>query len=80
VVAPKRPQRYSPFAARWLCLYLEEHEKATLEDVELLVSSLRALATPKDHVSALAILSKVIRPRCGDSPFVVPKARSRTGE
>src|SRR6266576_7018872 len=25
--SPKRPQRYGPFAARWLCLYLEEHEK-----------------------------------------------------
>ena len=62
LVARKQPQRYGPFAARWLCLYLEAHEKATPEDVELLVSSLRALATPKDHVSALAILRKVIRP------------------
>jgi hypothetical protein len=62
LVARKQPQRYGPFAARWLCLYLEEHEEATLEDVEPLVSSLRALATPKDHVSALAILRKAIRP------------------
>src|SRR6266516_485928 len=62
LVARKQPQRYGPFAALWLCLYLEAHEKATPEDVELLVSSLRALATPKDHVSALAILRKVIRP------------------
>ena len=37
LVARKQPQRYGRFAARWLCLYLEEHEKATLEDVELLV-------------------------------------------
>jgi hypothetical protein len=46
LVARKQPQR----------------EEATLEDVEPLVSSLRALATPKDHVSALAILRKAIRP------------------
>jgi hypothetical protein len=37
LVARKQPHRYGRFAARWLCLYLEEHEKATLEDVELLV-------------------------------------------
>jgi hypothetical protein len=36
LVARKQPQRYGRFAARWLCLYLEEHEKATLDDVELL--------------------------------------------
>jgi hypothetical protein len=35
-VARKQPHRYGGFAARWLCLYLEEHEKATLDDVELL--------------------------------------------
>jgi hypothetical protein len=29
-VARKQPHRYGRFAARWLCLYLEEHEKATL--------------------------------------------------
>jgi hypothetical protein len=56
-----RKQRYGRFAARWLCLYLEEHEKATLEDVELLVSNLGSLATPSDHASALAILRKVVR-------------------
>jgi hypothetical protein len=55
------PQRYSRFAARWLCLWLEEHEKATLEDVELLVSNLGSLATPKDHGSALALLKKAAR-------------------
>ncbi len=39
-------------------LYLEEHEQATLEEVALLVSHLRSLASPKDHSSALAILRK----------------------
>jgi hypothetical protein len=33
LLARKQPHRYGRFAARWLCLYLEEHEKATLEDV-----------------------------------------------
>jgi hypothetical protein len=61
LVARKQPHRYGRFAARWLCLYLEEHEKATLEDVELLVSNLRSLATPKDPASALAILRKAAR-------------------
>ena len=63
LVARKQPDRYGRFAARWLCLYLEEHEKATLEDVELLVSSLRSLANPKDHVSTLAILRRAARQR-----------------
>jgi hypothetical protein len=31
LVARKQPDRYGRFAARWLCLYLEEHEKATLD-------------------------------------------------
>ena len=31
LVARKQPERYGRFAARWLCLFLEEHEKATLE-------------------------------------------------
>jgi hypothetical protein len=61
LVARKQPHRYGRFAARWLCLFLEEHEQATLEHVELLVSNLRALATRKDHTSALAILRKVAR-------------------
>jgi hypothetical protein len=39
LVARKQPHRYGRFAARWLCLYLEEHEKGTLEDVALLVSN-----------------------------------------
>jgi hypothetical protein len=56
LVARKQPERYGRFAARWLCLYLEEHEKAMLEDVTLLVSNLRSLATQKDHARALAIL------------------------
>jgi hypothetical protein len=47
--------------ARWLCLYLEEHERATLEDVALLVSKLRSLATAKDHAGALAILRTAVR-------------------
>jgi len=59
LVARKQPDRYGRFAARWLCLYLEEHEKATLEDVAVLVSNLQSLATRKDHASALAILRKV---------------------
>ena len=58
LVARKQPHRYGRFAARWLCLWLEEHEKATLEDVALLVSNLRALANPRDHASSLAILRK----------------------
>jgi hypothetical protein len=61
LVARKQPHRYGRFAARWLCL--EEHEKATLDHVALLVSNLRSLASPKDHASALAILRKVTRPR-----------------
>jgi len=61
LVARKQPQRYGRFAARWLCLYLEEHEKATLEHVEVLVSNLRSLATPKDHASGLTILRNAAR-------------------
>ena len=60
LVARKQPHRYGRFAARWLCLYLEEHERATLEEVELLVSNLRSLASPKDH-AALAIQRKAAR-------------------
>jgi hypothetical protein len=63
LVARKQPERYGRFAARWLCLWLEEHERATLEDVALLVSNLRALAIPKQHASALAILRKASRRR-----------------
>jgi hypothetical protein len=61
LVARKQPDRYGRFAARWLCLYLEEHEPATLENVAVLVSNLRSLATPKDHASALAMLRKTAR-------------------
>jgi hypothetical protein len=61
LVARKQPHRYGRFAARWLCLYLEEHEKATLEDVALLVSNLRSLATRTDHARALAILRNAAR-------------------
>jgi hypothetical protein len=61
LVARKQPDRYGRFAARWLCLYLQEHEKATLEHVEQLVSNLRSLATPNDHGSALAVLRKAAR-------------------
>jgi hypothetical protein len=28
LVARKQPHRYGRFAARWLCLYLEEHDEA----------------------------------------------------
>jgi hypothetical protein len=63
LVARKQPHRYGRFAARWLCLYLEEHERATLEDVALLVSNLEALATRENHAAALAILRKVARRR-----------------
>ena len=62
LVARKQPERYGRFAARCLCLYLEEHEQATLEHVELLVSNLRSLAARKDHAAALASLRKVARP------------------
>jgi hypothetical protein len=61
LVARTQPHRYGRFAARWLCLWLEEHEKATLEDLALLVSNLQSLATPKDHSSALAILRRSAR-------------------
>jgi hypothetical protein len=61
LVARKQPRRYGRFAARWLCLYLEEHEKATLEDIALLVSNLRSLANLKNHASALAVLRKAAR-------------------
>jgi hypothetical protein len=61
LVARTEPQRFGRFAARWLCLYLQEHEKATLEDVELLVSNLRSLATRENHAAALAILRKAAR-------------------
>ena len=61
LVARKQPERYGRFAARWLCLWLEEHERATLEEVSLLVSNLRTLATRKDHAAALARLRKVAR-------------------
>ena len=61
LVARKQPHRYGRFAARWLCLWLEEHERATLEDVTLLVSNLRSLTIPKDHAPALAILRKAAR-------------------
>ena len=52
LVARKQPDRYGRFAARWLCLWLEEHEKATLEHVELLVSNLRSLANSEQHPAA----------------------------
>lgn len=61
LVARKQPDRYGRFAARWLCLWLEEHEKATLEDVALLVSKLQSLETPKDHAPALAMFRKAAR-------------------
>jgi hypothetical protein len=56
LVGRKQPERYGRFAAPWLCLYLEEHERATLDDVALLVSNLRSLGTPKHDPSALASL------------------------
>jgi hypothetical protein len=58
LVARKQPDRYGRFAARSLCLYLEEHERATLEDVALLASNLQALSTRKNHASALGVLRK----------------------
>ena len=61
LVARKQPERYGRFAARWLCVYLEEHEQATLEHVEQFVSNLRSLTTRKDHAAALAFLRKAAR-------------------
>ena len=61
LVARKQPERYGRFPARWLCVYLEEHEKATLEDVARLVSNLRSLASSKDRASALTTLRKAAR-------------------
>ena len=63
LVARKQPHRYGRFAARWLCLWLEEHEKTTLESVEQMVSNLRALTIPKGYASALAILREAGRQR-----------------
>ena len=40
LVARKQPHRYGRFAARWLCLWLEEQGNATLDDVALVVSQL----------------------------------------
>jgi hypothetical protein len=62
LVARKQPDRYGRFAAHWLCLYFEEHEKATLEDVTLLVSNLGSLATQTDHARGVAILRKAASP------------------
>ena len=61
LVARKQPHRYGRFAARWLCLWLEEHEKATLEESRCWSRSLRSLTTPTDHAPALAILRKAAR-------------------
>jgi hypothetical protein len=61
LVARKQPHRFGRFAAPWLCVDLEEYERATPEDVELLLSSLRSLATPEDHPSAFAILRRSAR-------------------
>jgi hypothetical protein len=63
LVARKQPHRYGRFAARWLCLWLEEHEKATLEDVALLVANLRSLASSKDDAAALTSLRRAARNR-----------------
>ena len=61
LVGRKQRHRYGRFAARWLCLWLEEHEKATLEHGALLVSNLRVLANLNDRASALAVLRKAAR-------------------
>jgi hypothetical protein len=79
LVARKQPDRFGRFAARWLCLYLEEHEKATLEDVALLVANLRSLASPRDHNSALAILRKTTREPNPAAEAASPQGRGRTG-
>jgi hypothetical protein len=57
LVARKQPDRYGRFAARWLCLWLEEHEKATLEDVALLVSSPSACSSPRPQRRSASSLS-----------------------
>jgi hypothetical protein len=61
LVARKQPDRYGRFAARWLCLFLEEHERTTLEEVAMLVSNLEGLVNPKDQAPALALLRKAAR-------------------
>jgi hypothetical protein len=58
LVARKQPYRYGRVAARWRCLYLEDHQNATLEDVALLVANLRSLASSREHAPALARLRK----------------------
>jgi hypothetical protein len=66
LVARKQPHRFGRFGrfdARRVGLWLEEHEKATLEDVALLVTNLRLLACPNDHGSALATLRGAARRR-----------------
>ena len=75
LVARKQPHRYGRFAARWLCLWLEEHEKATLDDVALLVSNLRSLTSSKDHGSALATLKRAARRGLTSSLLWRPRVR-----
>jgi hypothetical protein len=78
LVARKQPERYGRFAACRLCLWLEEHEKATLEDVALLVSNLQSLATRTDHASALAVLRKAARQ--GADPSEIATTSTSSGE
>ena len=76
LVARKQPQRYGRFGVRWLCLYLEEHEQATLEDVALLVSNLQSLATREATPRFSPMLRKVAR---GDSGTGARSARPWRG-
>jgi hypothetical protein len=60
LVPRKQPHRHGRFAARWLCLWLEEHEKPRSK-MSPCSSRTCKLAISKDHRSALAILRKEAR-------------------
>ena len=44
LVAQKEQERASRFAVRWLHRFLEEHERATIEEAALAAAALAALA------------------------------------
>jgi hypothetical protein len=63
LIARKEPHRHPRVAARWLRLYLEERDLATLNEIALLVLNLCALATETGHEAALAVLRQRVAPR-----------------
>jgi NAD(P)H-dependent FMN reductase len=55
LIAAKDPKRYRRVAARWVFRYLQEHESASLEDVQAVAVGLSALGGAR-HDEALAAL------------------------